>query len=303
VFVFSYSEEIVSGLFEAIGKGDAESEAWRATVLAVDIAILAAVGWLKRRIGKIDGGAAGLWVWWWAGFAIVVVDDIAIDVLNQYPPLWVSLLASLVFAIAMGILMMSSLNADPMTLLSTRKRAALPVDWLRVRAVVPLIVGTLAAYVGATVWTDYFDLDVVRALDPEMAAEVAGLSLPDQQEVLNQLCTGGVSPRYFEHIAEVIPLLLLTLGIEFGFFRRVLRDPAQRAATAVTVTVMSAGLVFALSTLPWAGVGCGEVLSAWHEYLAFVISLQAVFTGLATLIWLLVVNVPDATSNNDSPPG
>ena len=38
---------------------------------------------------------------------------------------------------------------------------------------------------------------------------------------------------------------------------------------------------------------CGEILEAWHEYLTFVVPLQAIFTGLATLVWLLVVTVPD----------
>jgi hypothetical protein len=84
------------------------------------------------------------------------------------------------------------------------------------------------------------------------------------------------------------------LGIEFGFFRATLREPAQRAATAATVTLMSIGLVCALSTLPWGGDECGEILEAWHEYLTFVVSLQAIFAGLATLVWLLVVTVPDA---------
>jgi len=45
--------------------------------------------------------------------------------------------------------------------------------------------------------------------------------------------------------------------------------------------------------LPWGDDECGQILEAWHEYLAFVVSLQAIFTGLASLVWLLVVNVPD----------
>ncbi len=34
-------------------------------------------------------------------------------------------------------------------------------------------------------------------------------------------------------------------------------------------------------------------LHGWHEYLTFVMSLQAVFTAITTLVWVLVVNVPD----------
>jgi hypothetical protein len=101
------------------------------------------------------------------------------------------------------------------------------------------------------------------------------------------------SPSYFEQVAQIIPILLITLGIKFGFFRATLREPTQRAATATTVTLMSIGLVCALSTLPWGDDECGQMLEAWHEYPAFVVSLRAIFTGLASLVWLLVVNVPD----------
>jgi hypothetical protein len=142
------------------------------------------------------------------------------------------------------------------------------------------------------------------------------MNLHDQLDVLTQLCNGAVSPSFFHQVVGVLPLLLLTLGVEFNYFRRALSDPVQRAATAATVAVISVALVFALSTLPWVGTGCGEVLAQWHEYLAFVVAVQGVFTGLVTLVWLLVVSVPedsadggqeidaddtDATSNKESP--
>jgi hypothetical protein len=91
----------------------------------------------------------------------------------------------------------------------------------------------------------------------------------------------------------MIPFLLLALGVEFSFFRRTLAEPAQRAAATATVTLLSMGLLLALSTLPWADTGCGGVLGYWHEYLTFVVSVQGVATGLATLMWLLVASSPD----------
>ena len=104
-------------------------------------------------------------------------------------------------------------------------------------------------------------------------------SLPEQMSVLSQLCEGAISPVFFHQVVGVLPVLLLTLGIEFNYFRRTLTDAGQRAATAATVTVMAAGLVGALSTLPWDGQGCGDVLSSWHEYMAFLLAVQAIFTG------------------------
>ncbi len=293
VFVFSYSEEIVVGFFDAIGQP--EHPAWRSIVLGVDLLILVAAGLLKRSIARSDGGPPRLWRWWWTGFGIVVAVD-AVLLLVTEAPIWLDAASSTLFVIAMALLMTSSLNADPMTLFSSAKRAAASADWLRVRAIVPLIIGTYAAYLGATAWSDYLNVDVTRELgeDPELAAELDELSLFEREGLLQEVCKGAISPTYFEQMAQVIPLLLLTLGIEFGYFRATLREPVQRAATAATVTLMSIALVFTLSTLPWPGDECGEILNAWHEYLTFVLSLQAVFVGLATLVWLLMVNVQEA---------
>ena len=207
--------------------------------------------------------------------------------------LWIDLVSSVALAALMGILMMVSLNGDPLTLFSRVRRSAEPTDWARVRAVVPLVIGTLACYIAATAFDDFFDLDTVRVLDPEMEAEVGAMPIAEKLGALATLCEGAVSPAFFQTVVRVIPLLLLTIGVEFNFFRRALDEPAQRAAAAATVALMSIGLSLAVSTLPWADTGCGGVLGYWHEYLTFVVSVQGVATGLATLIWLLVASSPD----------
>jgi hypothetical protein len=124
-------------------------------------------------------------------------------------------------------------------------------------------------------------------------AEVASMALPDRLGAWATLCEGAVSPAFFQQVVAVIPLLLLTLGVEFNFFRRALDEPAQRAAAAATVAVMAIGLSLAISTLPWADTGCGGVLGYWHEYLTFVVAVQGVATGLAALLWLLVAGTSD----------
>ena len=112
-----------------------------------------------------------------------------------------------------------------------------------------------------------------------------------------QLCEGAISPAFFQQIVGVLPVLRPTLGIEFNYFRRTLTDAGQRAATAATVTVLAVGHVGALSTLPWDGQGCGHAPSSWHEYFAFLFAVQGIFTGLATLVWLLVSSTPDVAAN------
>lgn len=298
LFAFSYSEQLISGLFRVLGRGDHGE--WQIVVVAVDTVALAVVGVMKRAVTRADGDRPRLWGWWWTGFAILI----AIDIQRSISPvsIRVGLLVSTIYAATMGLIMAVSLNADPLTLISSARRAALPTDWVRVRAVVPLVLGTWACYLAATAFVDYFDLDAVRVLDPVMAAAVEEMPLTERLAVTSQICTDAVSPAFFQHVVGVIPLLLLTLGVEFNYFRRALTDSAQRAATAATVSVLAAGLVLALSTLPWDGEGCGDVLSGWHEYVTFVVAVQGIFTGLATLVWLLVASAPDGAEGTDVVP-
>ena len=291
LFAFSYSEDFVFAVLQATGHEHVAG--WLIGLVGFDAAVLAVVGLLKRAIARADDEAPRLWRWWWISFAAIVGVDVFLVFLPEGHPLWIDLVSSVALATLMGILMMVSLNGDPLTLFSRVRRSAEPTDWARVRAVVPLVIGTLACYIAATAFDDFFDLDTVRVLDPEMEAEVGAMPIAEKLEALATLCEGAVSPAFFQTVVKVIPLLLLTIGVEFNFFRRALDEPGQRAAAAATVALMSIGLSLAVSTLPWADTGCGGVLGYWHEYLTFVVSVQGVATGLATLIWLLVASSPD----------
>lgn len=291
LFAFSYSEDFVFAVLQATGHEHVAG--WLIGLVGFDAAVLAVVGLLKRAIARADDEAPRLWRWWWISFAAIVGVDVFLVFLPEGHPLWVDLVSSVALATLMGILMMVSLNGDPLTLFSRVRRSAEPTDWARVRAVVPLVIGTLACYIAATAFNDFFDLDTVRVLDPEMEAEVGAMPIAEKLGALATLCEGAVSPAFFQTVVKVIPLLLLTIGVEFNFFRRALDEPAQRAAAAATVAVLSIALSLAVSTLPWADTGCGGVLGYWHEYLTFVVSVQGVATGLATLIWLLVASSPD----------
>jgi hypothetical protein len=165
----------------------------------------------------------------------------------------------------------------------------------------------MAAYFGATVFDDVFDIDVIRTLDPQTAAKVDPLSLADQQEVLWQICRNAVSPGFFrargagdsvgaDHARDRVRFLQPDVARtrSAGRDRRHGDDDVDRAGFRTLDPALQ-------------GVGCGEVLHAWHEYLTFVITLQALFTGVATLVWLLVVHVPDPgrdpdTVSNNGPP-
>lgn len=295
LFAFSYSEQLVSGLFPVVGDG--EQTTWRVAVILVDAAVLGLVGLMKRVITTADGDPPRLWRWWWSG--VVILLGVDVFRLLAVQSIRVDVLVATLYAAAMGATMAASLNADPLTLLSTARRVARDTDWVRVRAIVPLVVGTWFCYLAASAYVDYFDVDTMRTLDEATAAQIADMPLREQMAVVSQLCQGAINPGFFQNIVGVLPVILLTLGIEFNYFRRTLTDAGQRAATAAIVTVLAAGLVVALSTLPWDGQGCDDVLSSWHEYLAFLLAVQAIVTGLTTLVWLLVSSTPDVVAEAD----
>lgn len=296
MLVYANSEKLVGALLATLGVE--QSAPWRIGVLFADVAMLLAAAVLKRAIARRDGAPDRLWRWWWAAFAVVVF----VDVLWAAVPdahVVVDLLTAVAYVIALAILVISALNADPRTLFSARLRRALPTDWRRAAATGPLIVGCIAAFLGATLWSDYFDPTAVRNLHPQLAREIEQLPLTDRIVVESEVCDEGINPTYFQHIADVLPVLLLALGVEFNFFRRSWRDPVQRAAMIVTVTVMCAALVLALSTLPFDARECDDILAAWHEYAAFTVTLQAVFMALATVLWLMLMNLPSGESVGD----
>ena len=189
-FAFSYSEQVVSGLFPVVGGGQT---AWRIAVVVVDAAVLGLVGRMKRVITQADGDAPRLWGWWWTGVVILL----GVDVFRLFPlhSIQVDVVAATVYAVAMGWTMAASLNADPLALFSTARRVALPTDWVRVRAVVPLVLGTWLCYLAASAFVDYFDVDTLRAIDPATAEEVADLPVPQQMAVLSQLCEERMPAR------------------------------------------------------------------------------------------------------------
>jgi hypothetical protein len=54
-------------------------------------------------------------------------------------------------------------------------------------------------------------------------------------------CAGTISTDFFSQMVQVIPMLLVTLGIEFGFLRRSPppRTLGQRAAPILTIVMLA----------------------------------------------------------------
>ena len=124
LFAFSYSEDYVFAILEVAGRDDVAG--WLMGLVGFDVAVLTLVGLLKRAIARADGDSPRLWRWWWTAFAAVVCIDVFLVLLPEEHPLWIDLASSAALAIIMGLLMMVSLNGDPLTLVSAARRAEEP---------------------------------------------------------------------------------------------------------------------------------------------------------------------------------
>lgn len=161
---------------------------------------------------------------------------------------------STLFVVAMGLVLLGALDPgdDPG---KTASRG-----WI-----VPLVIGTLVVQIASALWFPIID--------------VAGD------------CANQVAPDFFGAVVNVIPMLLVPLGIELGFLRQrgKLHGPGPRAAPILTVIMLASGEALAFSMLvSLADVRCG-LAAVWHEYISFVVSVQSMAIALATLVWLLLV--------------
>jgi hypothetical protein len=130
-----------------------------------------------------------------------------------------------------------------------------------VAAVVPLVIGVGAAYVGETLYW-------------------------------REVQAGGdhIDQEYFAQISQVLPLLAIALGFESRLTDkgRILK-PAEVAVGMFTVLLLVIAEGLAISALP---VDNSEVfLYTWHEYVAFIVTLYACFVVLAVLVAVLVISL------------
>jgi len=278
VILGAYNIDFVQAIHDFSGSSVAfyPGGGWAIARLASSV-VLIAVSWpLKRYIEKADGQGRRFWGWWWSGAAIIIAVHLLLTFAEGraggIEPTWVGLLACLVYSIGMALVLISALNADPMTLFSQRKRAQRPRDWVRVHSILPAAAGTAILYFAQVLW------------------------FPDDIHV------GVVKENFFVAVLQFLPLVMITLGLEFNFTRRGTHsrpetdasappDPVRRAAPIVTMILLCLAMLLAFSTLM--NDPNGGLASAWHEYIAFEVSVQATTIGLATVVWLLLAGSPE----------
>ncbi|MGI9123905.1 MAG: hypothetical protein ACR2JM_04020 [Mycobacterium sp.] len=110
---------------------------------------------------------------------------------------------------------------------------------------------------------------------------------------VNSGCAGEVSAQFFSDVANMIAIVLLTIAVELNYIRRTAAelDPGRRMAPVFIVLLLCTALALALTMDVKAdqGLRCGTA-AVWHEYISFVVCVQALAIGLATMVWLLLVD-------------
>ena len=257
---FTFSDDVVEFLCDLTGNSHAGNSPW--LIFGMDMLLVAGTAALKWRI---NGGAdrrtfvRQLFTGWWAaGAALAVIAHPVLIAtaewragLGDTASAWINLLASMVFVVAMTLLLLSALGEG------TSSRS-----WI-----VPLVIGTAVVQIATALWYPVIDVEIG--------------------------CGGDVSPSYYSEMANILAVVLLTLGVEMNFVRRnaAARDVGQRVAPVLTVILLCIGLGLAFSMLVKADLGtrCG-LAATWHEYIAFAVSTQALAVGLSTLVWLMLVD-------------
>ncbi|OYN74457.1 hypothetical protein [Mycolicibacterium sphagni] len=259
VIAFTFSDDIVEFVLDLTGDRFTGARPW--LVFVADCVLVIATAALKWRISPAPAQVflrSLVSGWWGVGAAVVVAAHLALIATNEHraslgatATIWVSVLGSLVFVAAMGVLLVSSIAEQP----GSR-------TWL-----IPLIVGTVVVQLASALW--YPVIDVQKG------------------------CAGDISSAYFSDMTNIIAVVLLTVGVELAYVRRVANaaDPRHRVVPIFTVLWLCVGEVLAFTMLVKADMGprCG-LAAVWHEYSAFVVSAQALVIGLTTVLWLLVTD-------------
>ncbi len=195
--------------------------------------------------------------WWGLGAALVVASHLVMIATAQWraglgdgATVAISLLASLVYVLALTMLLLAALSGQ---------RG--PRTW-----VVPLVAGTAVVYLASALWYPVIDAN------PGCAGEIATSFFTTMAEILAVVLLAlGIELNFLRRSADLSA------------------DPGRRVSPVFTVWLLGVAILLSFSMLVKGDLGapCG-LAAVWHEYISFTIGVQALSIGLATLLWLLM---------------
>lgn len=256
----TYSDDVVEFLSGAKGHRDL-----RWAILALDVSLVAGTAVLKWRMtdppeapGEFFRGL--LRSWWAVGAALVLGIHLLLRLTSDRSG------STIRWAVADSPWLTILTNAAFVSAMGLLLVSALADQTRSPGWIVPVIIGTSIAQFASALWYPVID-------------NGSG-------------CADHVSTEYFNGMVQVLPVFLVTLGLEVNYLRntRAIRDPGKRAVSVLTVILLCAAEAFAFSMLVSGDrIRCGRA-ATWHEYIAFVTTVHAAAISLATLAWLLLAN-------------
>ena len=211
---------------------------------------------------------------------------------------WYHFAVEPVYTLSLAAILAAVVDAVPRSQLkrSGSQGGSPPSMWFRYRPAIPLLIGIFAAYIAMDVyafamypsgiWT--FGQAAELATRSGLIGESSGLTAGEEAAVVIGLCRSAVDQQYFAQLSQIIPLLIVAVGVEAGFFRKLLDHPLHRAITIVTVASLAVAELLAIMILTKSNNGCGDLISPAFEVTAFVFTIEATVVSLSTLIWALV---------------
>lgn len=264
VIGFTYSDEIVEFVTDVNGASYAD---WRWLVAVIDVVLVAATAWLKWDMTPLPKAARPfvrrmLTGRWGLGAAIVIGLHLVLLALPEVPgQRWVVLDSPFLTLLASAIFVAAMGLLLVSALGGGRETSS---SWI-----VPVIIGTMVAQCSSVMW-----LPLIDGGDG---------------------CANDISTDFFNAMVQVVPVFLVTLGLEVNYLRGAKNalEPGQRAVPVMTVVLLCIAEALTLSVLVKADDhNCG-VGAVWHEYVAFILNVHAASIGLATLAWLLMASPGD----------
>ncbi|MFD4671876.1 hypothetical protein ACFWNN_19235 [Lentzea sp. NPDC058450] len=258
-----------------------------AGLLAIALLLTSVTYWRRA-----DFAVGKFLILWLIGALATLALDLPATFQWGHQAIGIDLILSICYVAALAVILAATVGYFPQGLLPKKHRKTTKAAWIRFRTSIPLLLGTLAAYFSSTLWRVIDDgtnrsISHIKLTERDFK-ELGGTSRIEIENYLNSLCGNAIDQEYFAQVSQVLPLLLVALGLEARFFSKLTREPVGKALTLNAVFFLMIGEALALSTLPASGDGCVNMLLGWHEYLAFVITFEACVIALITLFWALM---------------
>ena len=217
VIGFTYSDDLVEFLVDITGGTSAN---WRWVVVVIDLALVAGTAVLKWHMTSppppVGEFLRRLLSGWWAVGAAMVIGIHLLLLTTASPGQRWSVADSAWLTLLTTTAFVAAMG---LLLVSALGAHSTSRGWIT-----PVVIGTFVVQVASALWYPVIDAD--------------------------RNCAGEISTDYFNGMVQVLPVFLITLGLEVNYLRgsKGIREPGQRAVPVLTVVVLCVAEALTFST-------------------------------------------------------